>query len=111
MRRREFITLLGGATAWPLAVRAQQAERARRIGYLSGGSEAAQVPLIAAFKHRMQSLGYAEGSGYSIEARYVDGRFEHLPRLANDLLAAKPDVLLVQSTPANLAAKAATQSV
>ena len=96
---------------WPSASDAQQAERARRIGYLAGGSEAAQVPLIAAFKQRMQSLGYAEGSGYSIEARYVDGRFERLPQLANDLLAAKPDVLLVQSTPANLAAKAATQSV
>lgn len=94
---------------WPLTVRAQQ--RVRRIGYLSGGSETAQVPLVSAFKNGMQSLGYLEGSGYSFEARYVDGRFERLPSLVNDLIGSNVEVLLVQSTPANLAAKAATQTV
>jgi putative ABC transport system substrate-binding protein len=102
---------MGGAAAWPVAARAQQATRLRRIGYLSGGNEAAQRPFLGAFKRGMQELGHAEGSSYSIESRYADGRFERLPTLARELLGANPDVLLVQSTPSNLAAKAATQSV
>ena len=111
MRRREFTTLVGAAlAAWPLAVRAQQATR-RRIGYLSGGTEAAQQPLLAAFRRGMHGLGYVEGSNFAIDARYSDGKFERLPSLAQELLRGSPDVLFVQSTPANLAAKAATQTV
>jgi ABC-type uncharacterized transport system substrate-binding protein len=111
MRRREFTTLVGAAlAAWPLAVRAQQATR-RRIGYLSGGTEAAQQPLLAAFRRGMHGLGYVEGSNFAIDARCSDGKFERLPSLAQELLRGSPDVLFVQSTPANLAAKAATQTV
>lgn len=109
MRRRAFVGALCCAATWPVTARAQQ--RVRRIGHLSGASEASQAPQVAAFKHGMQSLGYSEGSAYSFESRYAEGRFERLPSLANDLLSGHVDVLLVQSTPANLAAKAATQSV
>jgi putative tryptophan/tyrosine transport system substrate-binding protein len=112
MRRREFIALIGGTAAgWPLVARAQQTVTTRRIGYLSGGTEPAQRPLLAAFRRGMQGLGYIEGPNYSIDDRYVEGKFERLPSLAQELLNGKPDVLLVQSTPANLAAKAATKTV
>jgi putative tryptophan/tyrosine transport system substrate-binding protein len=111
MRRRAFIAGLGTTAVWPLAARGQHPAGMRRIGYLSGGSEGAQQPLLAAFRRGMQNLGYTEGASYSIEARYAEGRFERLPSLAHDLLGRNPDLLLVQSTPANLAAKAATQSV
>jgi putative ABC transport system substrate-binding protein len=108
MRRRAFITLLGAAALRPLAAHGQQPVGMRRIGYLSGGGEVAQQPLLAAFRRGMQTLGYAEGPSYSFEARYAEGRFERLAALAEDLLGRNPDVLLVQTTPANLAAKAAT---
>ena len=115
MRRRAFIAGLGagfGTTAlWPLAARGQQPVGIRRIAYLSGGSEGVQQPLLAAFRRGMQSLGYADGPNYSFEARYAEGRFERLPALVEDLIGRNPDVLLVQSTPANLAAKAATPRV
>jgi putative ABC transport system substrate-binding protein len=111
MRRRAFITLLGTTALWPLAARGQQPVGMRRVGYLSGGGEVAQQPLLAAFRRGMQTLGYAEGPSYSFEARYAEGRFERLAALAEDLLGRNPDVLLVQSTPANLAAKAATPRV
>ena len=112
MRRREFTTLVGGAlVAWPLAVHAQQAPKTRRIGYLSGGTETAQRPLLDAFRRGMHGLGYVEGSNFSIDARYSEGKFERLPSLAQELLNGNPDLLFVQSTPANLAAKAATQTV
>lgn len=112
MRRREFLGVLPVAmTVWPRSARAQLSARMRRVGYLSGGSEAAQESLTSAFRRGMQSLGYTERVNYSVEARYVEGRFERLPSLAQELLGQNPDVLLVQSTPANLAMKAATQSV
>jgi putative ABC transport system substrate-binding protein len=111
MRRRAFIAGVGTIALWPFAVRGQQPVGMRRVGYLSGGGEVAQQPLLAAFRRGMQTLGYAEGPSYSFEARYAEGRFERLAALAEDLLGRNPDVLLVQSTPANLAAKAATPSV
>jgi putative ABC transport system substrate-binding protein len=112
MRRREFIPLVCAVLAgWPATLRAQQATGLRRVGYLSGGTEAAQAPLLAAFRRGMRELGYAEGGNFSIETRYAEGRFDRLPSLARELLGRKPEVLLVQSTPANLAAKAATQTV
>jgi putative ABC transport system substrate-binding protein len=111
MRRRAFIAGVGTIALWPFAVRGQQPVGMRRVGYLSGGGEVAQQPLLAAFRRGMQTLGYAEGPSYSFEARYAEGRFERLAALAEDLLGRNPDVLLVQSTPANLAAKAATPRV
>jgi putative ABC transport system substrate-binding protein len=111
MKRRALIAGLGTIALFPLAARGQQPVGMRRVGYLSGGGEVAQQPLLAAFRRGMQTLGYAEGPSYSFEARYAEGRFERLAALAEDLIGRNPNVLLVQSTPANLAATAATPSV
>jgi putative ABC transport system substrate-binding protein len=83
VKRREFITLLGGAVAaWPLAARAQQLGKVHRLGQLSGGTAASRVPLLAAFMRGMNDLGYVEGQNLAIEHRYAEGRFEVLPALA-----------------------------
>jgi putative tryptophan/tyrosine transport system substrate-binding protein len=112
MRRREFITLLGGAAGtWPIAARAQQSEKVYRLGQLSGGTAASRIPLLASFVNGMRDLGYVEGQNLTIEHRYAEGKFERLPGLVRELLAWNPDVLFVSTTPASLAAKAATSTV
>jgi putative ABC transport system substrate-binding protein len=112
MRRREVIGLLGAAAiGWPLAARAQQPSKVYRLGQLSGGTAASRTPLLAAFMRGMRDLGYIEGQNLVVEHRYAEGRFETLPALARDLLAWNPDVLFVSTTPASLAAKAATSTV
>ena len=111
MKRRAFIAALGGAAAWPLVARGQQTNRIYRLGQLSGGTAASRVPLVAAFMRGMQDLGYIEGQNLLIEHRYAEGHFEVLPALARELLAWNPDVLFVSTTPAALAAKAATSTV
>src|SRR5262245_28495071 len=111
MRRRDFITLLSGAAAWPLAARAQQVGKVYRLGQLSGGTATSRVRLLAAFMRGMNDLGYVEGQNLVMEHRYAEGRFEVLPALAGELLAWHPDVLFVSTTPASLAAKAATSTV
>ena len=111
LRRRQFITLLGSAAAWPFAARAQQAAKVYRLGQLSGGTAASRVPLLAAFMRGMRDLGYVEGQNLVVEHRYAEGRFEVLPALARELLAWNADVLFVSTTPASLAAKAATSTV
>jgi hypothetical protein len=88
MKRRAFITLLGGAAAaWPIVARAQQAAEVFRLGQLSGGTAASHVPLLAAFMRGMRGLGYVEGQNLVVEHRYAEGRFEVLPALARELLA------------------------
>jgi putative ABC transport system substrate-binding protein len=112
VKRREFITLMGGAAAWPRAARAQgEPGKVYRLGQLSGGTAASRVPLLAAFVRGMRDLGYVEGQNLVVEHRYAEGRFEVLPALARELLAWNPDVLFVSTTPASLAAKAATSTV
>src|SRR5258708_35528389 len=88
MRRREFITLLGGvAAAWPLAARAQQpAGRVYRIGYRSIASREQTLPFIKAFEDGLRSLGYRVGEKVLIEYRSADGQMERLPALAADLV-------------------------
>src|SRR5262245_12749072 len=115
MMRREFITLLSGAAAvwfaWPLGTHAQQSGTVYRLGHLSGGNAASRIPLLAAFMRGMHDLGYVEGQNLVIEHRYAESRFEILPSLVQELLAWNPDVLFVSTTPASLAAKAATSTV
>ena len=83
MKRREFITLLGGAAAWPLVARAQQADKVSRIGYLSLGAPAAEATRFNAFRAGLAALGYVEGKNLVIETRWLEGRpYDELAELA-----------------------------
>jgi hypothetical protein len=82
MRRREFIAGLGGAVAWPGAVRAQQSTRIVKIGYIESGSPSTSPKLLAAFRQGLRELGYVEGQNLFIERRYAEGKEERLPQLA-----------------------------
>jgi putative ABC transport system substrate-binding protein len=94
MKRRDFITLLGGAAAaWPLAARAQQKKKVWRIGLLSGTSPLAFSGLRAAFVQGMQELGYTEGKDFIIEFRGADGRYERFPEIAAEFVRLKVDVI------------------
>ena len=113
MRRREFITLLGGAAAaWPLAVRAQ-GERVRRIGQLTLNSEddPEYRHSIAQFVHGLASLGWKEGGNIQIDHRYAAGDVERMHSLAKELVSLAPDVIFSSSTPASLALRRATKSI
>ena len=110
-RRREFVTLLGGAVAWPLAARAQQAAKVPRIGFLHYGSPGNSSPEVAAFRQGLRDLGYIEGKNINIEYRFASGRVERLPELAAELVHLKPDVIVSPTTAASLAAKQATGTI
>ena len=111
MRRREFITFLGGAAAaLPLAaVRAQQAMRV--VGFLGGAAPAGYAVLIEAFRSGLRDHGYIEGQNIRIEYRWAQAQYENLPALAADLVQRKVDVIVTQGTPAALAAKQATTTI
>ena len=107
MRRREFITLLGGASAWPLAARAQQ-KQARRVGILS---QDLQPGLLETFRDELLKLGYVEGKDVNIELRNAAGHNERLPALVEELLRLKVEVIVAVNTPAAQAAKKATKTI
>jgi putative tryptophan/tyrosine transport system substrate-binding protein len=96
MRRREFITLLGGAAAWPRAARAQQGERIRRIGVLmgTGADEPESQTRLAAFLQGLQEAGWAVGRNMRIEYRWAAGDRARLRQYAEELVALGPDVVL-----------------
>jgi len=97
MRRREFITLIGGAAAaWPLAARAQQAERVRRIGVLMslGANDAEGQARLAAFLQGLQQLGWIDGRNVRIDTRWGAGDADRTRRYAAELVALAPDVIL-----------------
>jgi len=114
MRRREFITLLGGATAaWPLAARAQLAERVRRIGVLAPGasSDTDQRSRLKVFQDALQEMGWTNGRNVRIEIRLAGGNTERFQTYSAELVAAKPDVLLADSSPSTAALQRETRTV
>jgi putative ABC transport system substrate-binding protein len=113
VKRRAFITLLGGAAALPLAARAQQGERMRRIGVLMG--QAQSDPLgqkrIAAFRQALQDLGWTEGRNLNIEWRWSAGSIERIRDYAAELVALAPELIVANGTPVIAAMKKATSSI
>ena len=107
MRRRDFITLLSGAIVWPLAARAQQDERVRRIGVLLVSGPEPMGP----FREALRDLGYVEGRNIQIEFRSAQGQLTRLPDLAAELVRDQVDVIVAIRTPAVSAAKNATRDV
>ena len=110
MRRRQFIALLGGAAAWPLAAQAQQAAKVFRIGFLFYGSSGPS-PELDAFQQGLREFGYIEGQNIAVEYRFASGQVERLRDLATELVRLKPDVIVTPATPASLAAKQATGTI
>jgi len=110
MRRREFITLLGGAVAWPLAARAQQA-KLPTIGFLGPTTPSAQAQWVAAFLQRLRELGWIEGRTFAIEYRWAEGRAERFADIATEFARLKVDVIVTYGTPETMAAKQATSII
>jgi ABC-type uncharacterized transport system substrate-binding protein len=111
MKRRKFIMLLGGAAAWPLAARAQQAEKRYTVGIFSAGGENVMPTLNRAFFDALRELGWVEGKNVIFEYRYAENRLERLPELAADLVRLKVDVIAAAGTLAPQAAKQATTTI
>jgi putative ABC transport system substrate-binding protein len=113
MRRREFITVLGGAAAWPLAARAQHGERTRRIGVLTGYAESdheAQARLVI-LRQSLQRLGWTIGHNLRVDYRWTNGDIDRARMLAKELVELKPDVLLGETTSSVRALQQATPAI
>jgi putative ABC transport system substrate-binding protein len=114
MRRREFISLVGGAAAaWPVAARAQQARKVWQIGFLAGATRPVQLgtSVYAGFLRGMRELGYVEGRDFVMEWRFAEGRFELFPELAAELVRLNVDVIVLGGTSAVSGAQRATATI
>jgi putative ABC transport system substrate-binding protein len=112
MRRREFITLVGGAAAtWPLAVRAQQQAKLPTIGFLGATTPTAASQWVAAFVQRLRELGWIEGRTVAIDYRWAEGRTERVAEIATDFVRLKVDVIFTYGSQAVVATKQATSVI
>jgi ABC-type uncharacterized transport system substrate-binding protein len=111
VRRREFIGLLGGATAWSLVTRAQQPGKVHHIGYLTSSSTGTRGTFVDAFLAGLRELRWVEGQNIIIDYRFAEGRFDRLPDLAAELARLNVDIILAAPTPAAVAAKNATATI
>jgi len=114
MKRREFITILGGAAAWPLGARAQQAQQSfthGRVAFLGAESQSTNQHFLEAFRRGMRDHGHIDGHNISIEERWAEGRSERFPDLLDEVIALKVNVILAISAPAAVAAKKATATI
>jgi len=112
MKRRKFITLLGGAVSvWPLAARAQQPEKLPTIGYLGSATPASQGQWVAAFVQRLRELGWIDGRTIAIEYRWAEGRTERAAEIAAEFVRRKVDVIVTSSTAGAVAAMQATSVI
>ena len=111
MKRREFISLVGAAAAWPLAARAQQVGKTPQIGYLGVSSPSLEPHYVEAFRQKLRELGHVEGKNIAIEYRWAEGQDDRLPNLASELVRLKPDVIVTTGTPGAVAAMQATKTI
>jgi putative tryptophan/tyrosine transport system substrate-binding protein len=112
IRRREFITLLGGAAvAWPLAARARQPGKVARVGFLGAASASSYATQLEGFRLGLRDLGYVEGTNLIIEYRWAQGNYERLRELAAELVRSNVDVIVTHGTPGALTAKQATAAI
>src|SRR5215510_7951768 len=112
MKRRDFITLLGGAALlWPLAARAQPGGKRPTIGYLGGATRAGDSQRVAAFAERLRELGWIEGRNVATEYRWAEGRNERLAEIAAEFVRLNVDVIVTVGTPSVIAAKQATSVI
>src|SRR5215468_9030171 len=113
MRRRDFIAGLGGAAAWPLAVRAQQTERVRRIGVLVPGDENDPVwkPRLSAFTQALASLGWTDGRNLRMDLRWGGDDTNQIGALAHELVGLQPDIILTATIPATVALQRETRTI
>jgi len=111
VRRREFIALLGGAAAWPLAARAQQSTNKVSVGFLSVNAHSAMIARIDAFQRGLGDLGYIVGQNIAVEYRFAEGQPDRLRALADELVHLKVSVIVTEGTTSTRYAKEATSTI